>query len=207
MSEKFCRIAEVLKSSTPYATLTFSAENGTLSDSFAKAAEPEKAEIVVILGPSGVGKTYSAKQSAAALTGNAQKLITYVMADLTEPWSVARLIGVPPGYIGFKNNDRALTEQLLRDPFGVLVMDEFEKAHPMARDVIKGALANGFMPDVQGRKVSLKGMTVFIVSSLDKKSFIELMKDKEGKPLAVPYTIVEFSGEDQRAKKARSFNP
>jgi len=115
------------------------------------------------LGPTGVGKTYLAAKLAEFLFGDEEALITVDMSEYMEKFSVSRLIGAPPGYVGFDEGGQ-LTERVRRRPYSVVLLDEMEKAHPDVFNVLLQILDEGRLTDSTGRKVDFRN-TVLIMTS------------------------------------------
>ncbi|MEC9377396.1 MAG: ATP-dependent Clp protease ATP-binding subunit, partial [Candidatus Latescibacterota bacterium] len=115
------------------------------------------------LGPTGVGKTYLAAKQAEFLFGDEEALITVDMSEYMEKFSVSRLIGAPPGYVGFDEGGQ-LTERVRRRPYSVVLLDEMEKAHPDVFNVLLQILDEGRLTDSTGRKVDFRN-TVLIMTS------------------------------------------
>jgi len=119
----------------------------------------------LFLGPTGVGKTELTKALAQFLFDSEQALIRIDMSEYMEKHSVARLIGAPPGYVGFDEGGQ-LTEQVRRKPYSVILFDEVEKAHPDVFNVLLQALDDGRMTDGQGRTVDFKNTVMIMTSNL-----------------------------------------
>ncbi|MEC8993798.1 MAG: ATP-dependent Clp protease ATP-binding subunit [Candidatus Latescibacterota bacterium] len=115
------------------------------------------------LGPTGVGKTYLAAKLAEFLFGDEEALITVDMSEYMEKFAVSRLIGAPPGYVGFDEGGQ-LTERVRRRPYSVVLLDEMEKAHPDVFNVLLQILDEGRLTDSTGRKVDFRN-TVLIMTS------------------------------------------
>jgi len=115
------------------------------------------------LGPTGVGKTYLAAKLAEFLFGDEEALITVDMSEYMEKFTVSRLIGAPPGYVGFDEGGQ-LTERVRRRPYSVVLLDEMEKAHPDVFNVMLQILDEGRLTDSTGRKVDFRN-TVLIMTS------------------------------------------
>ncbi len=115
------------------------------------------------LGPTGVGKTYLAAKLAEFLFGDEEALITVDMSEYMEKFTVSRLIGAPPGYVGFDEGGQ-LTERVRRRPYSVVLLDEMEKAHPDVFNVLLQILDEGRLTDSTGRKVDFRN-TVLIMTS------------------------------------------
>jgi ATP-dependent Clp protease ATP-binding subunit ClpC len=115
------------------------------------------------LGPTGVGKTYMAAKLAEFLFGDEEALITVDMSEYMERFTVSRLIGAPPGYVGFDEGGQ-LTERVRRRPYSVVLLDEMEKAHPDVFNILLQILDEGRLTDSSGRKVDFRN-TVLIMTS------------------------------------------
>ena len=124
----------------------------------------------IFLGPTGVGKTETARALAAFLFDDERAMIRIDMSELMEKHSVARLIGAPPGYVGYEEGGY-LTEAVRRRPYSVILFDEIEKAHPEVFNLLLQILDDGRLTDGQGRTVDFKN-TVIIMTSNTGGSFI-----------------------------------
>ena len=129
----------------------------------------------LFLGPTGVGKTELSKALAESLFGDENAMIRIDMSEYMEPHSVAKLIGSPPGYVGFEEGGQ-LTEKIRRKPYAVVLFDEIEKAHPDVMNMLLQILEDGRLTDSQGRVVNFKNTVIIMTSNLgarmitDKKS-------------------------------------
>ncbi|OFW65872.1 MAG: NDP-hexose 4-ketoreductase [Actinobacteria bacterium RBG_16_68_21] len=119
----------------------------------------------IFLGPSGVGKTETAKALAEFLFGNEQALIQLDMSEYMEKHTVSRLVGSPPGYVGYDEGGQ-LTEAVRRKPFSVVLFDEIEKAHPDVFNTLLQILEDGRLTDSQGRTVDFKNTVIIMTSNL-----------------------------------------
>ncbi len=129
----------------------------------------------LFLGPTGVGKTELSKALAESLFGDENAMIRVDMSEFMEPHSVSKLIGSPPGYVGFEEGGQ-LTEKIRRKPYSVILFDEIEKAHPDVMNMLLQILEDGRLTDSQGRTVNFKNTVVIMTSNIgarlitDKKS-------------------------------------
>ncbi|MBM3705532.1 MAG: ATP-dependent Clp protease ATP-binding subunit, partial [Actinobacteria bacterium] len=119
----------------------------------------------IFLGPSGVGKTELAKTIAVYLFGKEDSLIQIDMSEYMEKHSVSKLVGSPPGYIGYDEGGQ-LTEKIKRRPYSVILLDEIEKAHPDVFNILLQIFEDGHLTDSQGRKVDFKNTVVIMTSNL-----------------------------------------
>lgn len=119
----------------------------------------------IFLGPTGVGKTEVARALAAILFNDAHKIIRIDMSEYMEKHAVARLIGAPPGYIGYQEGGQ-LTEQVRRQPYSVILFDEIEKAHPDVFNILLQILDDGRLTDSQGHTVSFKNCIIIMTSNI-----------------------------------------
>ena len=133
----------------------------------------------IFLGPTGVGKTELCKALAAAMFGDENAMIRLDMSEYMEKFSVQRLIGAPPGYVGYDEGGQ-LTEAVRRRPYSVILLDEMEKAHPDVFNVLLQVLDDGRLTDGQGRQVSFKNTIIIMTSNVGSKAIAELSgKDEE----------------------------
>jgi ATP-dependent Clp protease ATP-binding subunit ClpC len=119
----------------------------------------------IFLGPSGVGKTELARTLAEFLFGDEDAMIQVDMSEYMEKHSVSRLVGSPPGYIGYDEGGQ-LTESVRRKPYSVLLLDEIEKAHPDVFNILLQILEDGKLTDAQGRKVDFRNTIVIMTSNI-----------------------------------------
>lgn len=131
------------------------------------------------LGPTGVGKTELAKALATCLFDDERALVRIDMSEYMEKFSVQRLIGAPPGYVGYDEGGQ-LTEAVRRRPYSVILLDEMEKAHPDVFNVLLQVLDDGRLTDGQGRQVSFKNTIIIMTSNVGSAAIAELSgKDEE----------------------------
>ena len=119
----------------------------------------------LFLGPTGVGKTELSKALAEALFGNEDAMIRIDMSEYMEPHSVAKLIGSPPGYVGYDDGGQ-LTEKIRRKPYSVILFDEIEKAHPDVMNMLLQILDDGRLSDSTGRTVNFKNTVIIMTSNV-----------------------------------------
>ena len=130
----------------------------------------------LFLGPTGVGKTELCKALAAFLFDSESHLIRIDMSEFMEKHSVARLIGAPPGYVGYEEGGY-LTEAVRRKPYSVILLDEVEKAHPDVFNVLLQVLDDGRMTDGQGRTVDFKNTVIVMTSNLGSQMIQRMQGD------------------------------
>lgn len=140
----------------------------------------------LFLGPTGVGKTELSKALAEAVFGNEDAMIRVDMSEYMEKHSVSKMIGSPPGYVGFDEGGQ-LSEKVRRKPYSVILFDEIEKAHPDVFNVLLQVLDDGHITDSQGRKVSFKNTIIIMTSNAGAQRIVE------------PKNLGFASGEDNEA--------
>ncbi len=126
----------------------------------------------LFLGPTGVGKTELSKALAEALFGDENSIIRVDMSEYMEKHSVSKMIGSPPGYVGFEEGGQ-LSEKVRRNPYAVILFDEIEKAHPDVFNILLQVLDDGHITDAQGRKVDFKNTIIIMTSNAGASAIIE----------------------------------
>lgn len=148
----------------------------------------------LFLGPTGVGKTELAKALAESLFDNEQAMVRIDMSEYMEKYSVSRLIGAAPGYVGYEEGGQ-LTEAVRRKPYSVVLFDEIEKAHPDVFNVLLQVLDDGRITDSQGRTVDFKNTILIMTSNIGSSYLLEGIDEKgEIKPESEKMVMAELQG-------------
>jgi len=151
----------------------------------------------LFLGPTGVGKTELAKTLARALFDDEKNMVRIDMSEYMEKFSVSRLLGAPPGYVGYDEGGQ-LTEAVRRKPYSVILFDEIEKAHPDVFNVLLQALDDGRITDSQGRTVDFKNTVMILTSNLGSSAILEGIENGR---------LTDSAKEEVNALLKRSFRP
>jgi len=159
----------------------------------------------LFLGPTGVGKTELAKALAASLFDEEEALVRLDMSEYMERNAVARLVGAPPGYVGYEEGGQ-LTEAVRRRPYAVLLLDEVEKAHPEVFNLLLQVLDDGRLTDSQGRTVDFRHTVVIMTSNLAGRAILERARAVEGSQAAALQAEEALQTEVDQAL-ARQFRP
>jgi len=138
----------------------------------------------MFLGPTGVGKTELCKALAEFLFDTEEAMVRIDMSEFMEKHSVARLIGAPPGYVGYEEGGY-LTEAVRRKPYSVILLDEVEKAHPDVFNILLQVLEDGRLTDSHGRTVDFRNTVIVMTSNLGSARIQELVGDREAQRAAV----------------------
>ncbi len=159
----------------------------------------------IFMGPTGVGKTELSRALAEALFGDEKSIIRIDMSEFMEKFTVSRLVGSPPGYVGFEEGGQ-LTEKVRRKPYSVVLFDEIEKAHPDVFNILLQIMEDGRLTDSTGREVDFKNTVVIMTSNVGAKNITE--------PKTIGFTGIETDAEaHERMKKSvmeelkKSFKP
>ncbi len=153
----------------------------------------------LFLGPTGVGKTYLAKQLAELLFDSSKSMIRIDMSEYQERHTVSRLVGAPPGYVGYDEGGQ-LTEAVRRNPYSIVLLDEIEKAHKDVYNILLQVLDDGRLTDNKGRVVNFKNTIIIMTSNigseiiLDNFSELEMLKTKEERDMLLKDTKEEIFG-------------
>ena len=126
----------------------------------------------IFLGPTGVGKTYLAKRLAEIMFGSADAIIRVDMSEFMEKFSVSRLVGAPPGYVGYEEGGQ-LTEKVRRKPYSIVLLDEIEKAHADVYNMLLQVLDEGHLTDSLGRKIDFKNTIIIMTSNVGTRQLKE----------------------------------
>lgn len=130
----------------------------------------------IFLGPTGVGKTELAKALAETLFDSEEQMIRIDMSEYMEKHAVSRLIGAPPGYVGYEDGGQ-LTEAVRRKPYSVILLDEIEKAHPEVFNILLQVLDDGRITDSKGRRIDFKNTIIIMTSNIGSTYLLERIKD------------------------------
>ena len=164
--EKLLHVADVLKDKVIGQNEAIVALGKALQRSRADLKDPKRPiGSFVFLGPTGVGKTMLAKTLAEHVFGNSDALIQIDMSEYMEKFNVSRLIGSPPGYVGYEEGGQ-LTEKVRRRPYSVVLFDEIEKAHPDVWNVLLQILEDGIVTDSLGRKIDFRNTIIIMTSNV-----------------------------------------
>ncbi|MBD3280997.1 AAA domain-containing protein [Candidatus Dojkabacteria bacterium] len=132
----------------------------------------------IFLGPTGVGKTELAKALAEFIFGDEEAIVRLDMSEYMERFAVSRMIGSPPGYVGYEEGGQ-LTEQIRRKPYSVILLDEIEKAHPDVFNILLQILEDGRLTDSKGRTVDFKNTIIIATSNIGSQLILDKVRDRQ----------------------------
>ena len=177
--EKLLRMEDVLHHSVVGQDQAIAAVSNAVRRSRAGLSDPNRPNgSFLFLGPTGVGKTELCKALATFLFDSKDAMVRIDMSEYMEKHSVARLIGAPPGYVGYEEGG-LLTEAVRRKPYSVILLDEVEKAHPDVFNILLQVLDDGRLTDGQGRTVDFRNTVVVMTSNLGSDLIQKLAGDND----------------------------
>jgi ATP-dependent Clp protease ATP-binding subunit ClpB len=184
-TEKLLRMEEIIGERLIGQRRAVAAVSDAVRRSRAGLSDPDRPTgSFLFLGPTGVGKTELAKSLADFLFDDERAIVRVDMSEYGEKHSVARLVGAPPGYVGYEEGGQ-LTEAVRRRPYSVVLLDEVEKAHPEVFDVLLQVLDDGRLTDGQGRTVDFRNVVLILTSNLGSHLLVDPSLDEERKHEAV----------------------
>ncbi|MCM1439397.1 MAG: ATP-dependent Clp protease ATP-binding subunit [Roseburia sp.] len=157
----------------------------------------------MFLGPTGVGKTHLAKKLAEYLFDSADALIRVDMSEYMEKFTVSRLVGAPPGYVGYEEGGQ-LTEKVRRRPYSVVLLDEIEKAHPDVFNLLLQVMDEGRLTDSLGRRIDFKNTIIIMTSNVGTR---QLKEFGSGVGFSTPSTTADYAGSVIRKALNKTFAP
>ncbi|WP_265520182.1 ATP-dependent chaperone ClpB [Oerskovia flava] len=180
-SEKLLQMEDVIGERLIGQKSAVAAVSDAVRRSRAGVADPDRPTgSFLFLGPTGVGKTELAKSLADFLFDDERAMVRIDMSEYSEKHSVARLVGAPPGYVGYEEGGQ-LTEAVRRRPYSVVLLDEVEKAHPEVFDILLQVLDDGRLTDGQGRTVDFRNVILVLTSNLGSQFLVDPMLDDGAK--------------------------
>ncbi|MCK0112998.1 ATP-dependent chaperone ClpB [Ornithinimicrobium sp. F0845] len=188
-TEKLLRMEDVLGQRLIGQHTAVRAVSDAVRRSRAGVADPDRPTgSFLFLGPTGVGKTELAKALADFLFDDERAMVRIDMSEYSERHSVARLVGAPPGYVGYEEGGQ-LTEAVRRRPYSVVLLDEVEKAHPETFDILLQVLDDGRLTDGQGRTVDFRNVLLVMTSNLGSQFLVDPTTDQDTKREQVMATV------------------
>ncbi|WP_392468640.1 ATP-dependent chaperone ClpB [Arsenicicoccus cauae] len=188
-TDKLLHMEEVIGRRLIGQTAAVQAVSDAVRRSRAGVADPNRPTgSFLFLGPTGVGKTELAKSLADFLFDDERAMVRIDMSEYSERHSVARLVGAPPGYVGYEEGGQ-LTEAVRRRPYSVVLLDEVEKAHPETFDILLQVLDDGRLTDGQGRTVDFRNVILVMTSNLGSQFLVDPTMDDAAKRDAVMQTV------------------
>ncbi|QDO90074.1 ATP-dependent chaperone ClpB [Ornithinimicrobium ciconiae] len=188
-TEKLLRMEDVIGTRLIGQRTAVRAVSDAVRRSRAGIADPDRPTgSFLFLGPTGVGKTELAKALADFLFDDERAMVRIDMSEYSERHSVARLVGAPPGYVGYEEGGQ-LTEAVRRRPYSVVLLDEVEKAHPETFDILLQVLDDGRLTDGQGRTVDFRNVILVMTSNLGSQFLVDPTTDQETKRDQVMATV------------------
>ncbi|MFE5307755.1 ATP-dependent chaperone ClpB [Isoptericola sp. NPDC056605] len=184
-SEKLLHMEDVIGERLIGQTAAVRAVSDAVRRSRAGVADPDRPTgSFLFLGPTGVGKTELAKSLADFLFDDERAMVRIDMSEYSEKHSVSRLVGAPPGYVGYEEGGQ-LTEAVRRRPYSVVLLDEVEKAHPEVFDILLQVLDDGRLTDGQGRTVDFRNVILVLTSNLGSQFLVDPALDDDARREAV----------------------
>ena len=191
-SEKLLKLEEVMRDRVIGQESAISAVSNVIRRSKAGISEPNRPiGSFLFLGPTGVGKTELAKTIAEFLFDDEHSLVRLDMSEYMEAHSISKIIGSPPGYVGYDEGGQ-LTERIRKRPYSVLLFDEVEKAHPQVFNLLLQILDEGHITDAKGRKVNFKNTIIILTSNIGSKDILEFKGERTALKLKINEQLRNF---------------
>ena len=172
-SQKLAKLEDILHQTVVGQDVAVSRTSRAIRRSRAGLKDPNRPMgSFIFVGPSGVGKTLLAKALAEFLFGDPEAMMVFDMSEYMEQHSISRLIGSPPGYVGYEEGGQ-LTEKIRRKPYSVILLDEIEKAHPDLANMLLQILEEGRLTDGFGRTIDFKNTILIMTSNLGARASLD----------------------------------